>query len=164
VTTGDAIYAIGGTGVGGPVQAVERFDGTRWAEETTLPGEGLNAPAAAGFDPATDRWTEAARLSRAKGSVAAVVFGGKTVAFGGRSGSFDFGGESQAQGKTLDGVLRLTSVKRTWKRVSKMPAARNYARAVLLGDAVYVVGGSRVAGDSHSSPGSALVNRYFVRR
>lgn len=57
-----------------------------------------------------------------------------------------------------------TSAKRTWKRVNKMPTARNYARAVVLNDAVYVVGGSRVAGDSHSSSGSALVDRFFVRR
>jgi N-acetylneuraminic acid mutarotase len=45
-----------------------------------------------------------------------------------------------------------------------MPTARNYARAVLLNDAVYVVGGSRVAGASHSSAGSKIVERFFVRR
>src|SRR5438105_8978725 len=47
VSTGDAIYAIGGTGEGGkPVLQVERFDGSRWSDETTLPGDGLNATAA----------------------------------------------------------------------------------------------------------------------
>jgi N-acetylneuraminic acid mutarotase len=272
VSTGDAIYAIGGTGVGGPVLDVERFDGTRWVNETKLPGDGLNAPAAvylrgriyviggfeglgsrptdklliydlethvwsdgprmraprgghaavvldgkihvlgggnsestiadhSVFDPETNRWSELKRLRRAKGSVAAVVFGGKIVAIGGRSGSFDFGdvdvydaardtwskgpkigprgtsgaavyrgavyvfgGESQAQAKTLSGVMRLTSLKGVWRRVSKLPTARNYARAVLLNDAVYVVGGNRVAGDSHSGSGSAIVERFFVRR
>src|SRR4051812_14139602 len=48
VVVGDAIYAIGGTGAEGkPVMEVERFDGSAWRDETTLPGDGLNAPAAA---------------------------------------------------------------------------------------------------------------------
>ena len=47
VGTGDAIYAIGGTGEGGrPVLEVERFDGNEWRDESRLPGEGLNAPTA----------------------------------------------------------------------------------------------------------------------
>jgi N-acetylneuraminic acid mutarotase len=272
VSTGDAIYAIGGSGVGGPVLEVERYDGTRWENETKLPGGGLNAPAAvflngriyviggfeglgnqpsdkmwiynveahtwsegpslpaprgghaavvlAGkihvlgggnsrstitdhsvFDPETNRWSELKRLRRAKGSVAAVVFGGRLVAVGGRSGSFDFGdvdvydaarntwskgprigargtsgaavyrgglyvfgGESQIQAKTLSAVMRLTSLRSAWQRVSKLPTARNYARAVVFKDAVYVVGGSRVAGDSHGATGSALVDRFFIKR
>jgi N-acetylneuraminic acid mutarotase len=272
VGTSDAIYALGGSGVGGPVLEVERFDGKQWVDETRLPGDGLNAPASvvlngriyvmggfeglgnrptdkvlvydlathvwseapplpaprgghaavvldgrihvlgggnsestipdhSMFDPETNRWTELARLPRAKGSVAAVVFGGKIFAIGGRSASFDFGdvdiydaarnkwskgprigargtagaavyrgavyvfgGESQAQAKTLNGVMRLTSAKSIWRRVSKLPTARNYARAVVMNDAVYVVGGSRVAGDSHSASGSTIVERFFVRR
>ena len=48
VATADAIYALAGTGSDGqPVLDVERFDGTRWSRVTTLPGEGINAPAAA---------------------------------------------------------------------------------------------------------------------
>jgi hypothetical protein len=43
-----------------------------------------------------------------------------------------------------------------------MPTARNYARAVPFQDAVYLVGGSRTAGDSHGNPGSTLVHRFFV--
>jgi N-acetylneuraminic acid mutarotase len=272
VSTGDAIYAIGGTGVGGPVLDVERFDGTKWVDETRLPGEGLNAPAAAFlngkiyviggfeglsnrptdkvliydlathgwsegppliaprgghaaivlggkihvlgggnsestiadhsvFDPETNRWSELKRLRRAKGSVAAVLFSGKIVAIGGRSGSFDFGdvdvydaardtwsagpkigargtagaavyrgavyvfgGESQVEAKTLNAVMRLTSMRSKWKRVNKLPTARNYARAVVFKDAVYVVGGSRLAGDSHSSSGSAVVERFFIKK
>src|SRR3979411_2525745 len=47
VATDAGIYVIGGTGAGGaPVMQVERFDGNDWRDETTLPGEGLNAPAA----------------------------------------------------------------------------------------------------------------------
>jgi N-acetylneuraminic acid mutarotase len=272
VSTGDAIYAIGGSGSNGPVHEVERFDGTRWINETNLPGDGLNAPAAvflngriyviggfeglgnrptdkmwiydvashswsegpslpaprgghaavvlggkihvlgggnsqstiaehSVFDPQTNRWSELKRLRRPKGSVAAVVFGGRIVAVGGRSGSFDygdvdvydaahdtwskgpkigargtsgavvyrgglyvFGGESQIQAKTLNAVMRLASLRSAWRRVSKLPTARNYARAVLFKDAVYVVGGSRTAGDSHGAAGSAIVERFFVRR
>ena len=48
VSTPGGIYAIGGTGAGrAPVLQVERFDGSRWTPETTLPGDGLNAAAAA---------------------------------------------------------------------------------------------------------------------
>jgi N-acetylneuraminic acid mutarotase len=153
------------------------------------------------FDPETKGWSELKRLRRAKGSVAAVVFGGRLVAVGGRSSSFDFGdvdvydaarntwskgpkigargtsgaavyrgglyvfgGESQIQAKTLNAVMRLTSLRGAWRRVSKLPTARNYARAVVFKDAVYVVGGSRVAGDSHGAVGSALVDRFFIKR
>jgi N-acetylneuraminic acid mutarotase len=48
VATDDGIYVLAGTGPDGkPVTSVERFDGKTWTIETTLPGEGLNAPAAA---------------------------------------------------------------------------------------------------------------------
>ncbi|HJP61490.1 MAG TPA: kelch repeat-containing protein, partial [Gemmatimonadaceae bacterium] len=269
VSTGDAIYAIGGTGEGGqPVLDVERFDGNQWREETRLPGEGLNAPAAAvigrriyvigGFktttnvpssdvlvydidahhwstaaslaeprgghaaavvdgrihvigggnsrttlanhseyDPVTNRWTERAPLSRSRGSPAAVAYDGKLYSIGGRSGPADFGdveifdppsdswstgsaieprgtagaapycgaiylfgGESQARKSTLDEVLRLDPVSRTWHPSTPMRAPRNYARAVVFRDAVWLVGGNRTVAMSHSSPGSTLVERF----
>ena len=108
VTDGDAVYALGGTGANGePVSSVERFDGERWTEETTLPGEGLNAPAAAlldgriyvigGFgtttnvatpgvhvyDLVTRTWSEAAPLPAARGGHAAAVLDGKIHVVGG---------------------------------------------------------------------------------
>jgi N-acetylneuraminic acid mutarotase len=267
VAVGDAVYALGGTSLD-----VERLDGKRWSIATTLPGDGLNAPAAVAlggriyliggfagttslpvdgvrvydpasqawssaaplpaprgghaavvlggkihvlgggnsvstiadhsvYDPATDSWSEAAPLPRAEGSPAAVVFGGKLYAIGGRSGFADygdvyvydaakdswvrgpsipprgtagavvfrgaiylFGGESQASGTTLNDVLRLTRGAKSWRRVSAMPTARNYARAVAFHGAVYVVGGSRSAGSSHSAAGSRIVERYFIAR
>ena len=267
VATADAIYALGGTGAGGqPVLAVEAFDGTRWREETTLPGRGVNAPAAVawegriyligGFDTvsnvpvatvrvydlATRQWSEAAPLPaprgghaavvmadgihvigggndrttladhdaydpvtntwralpplpRSEGSPAAAVLDGRLYAVGGRSGPADFGavdiydpaqrrwnagppveprgtagavvycgalhvfgGESQARAQSLDEVLRLTPA--GWQRAAPMPTGRNFARAVVLGDAVYVVGGSPTPGPSHASEGSAIVERY----
>lgn len=270
VTDARAVYALGGTGANGePVLSVERFGGQRWTEETTLPGEGLNAPAAAvldgriyvigGFgtttnvasadvhvydlgtrtwskaaplpaargghaaavldgkihvvgggndvstlalhsvyDPATDRWTEAAPLRRSKGSPAAVVLDGRLWAIGGRSGSDDygdvetydpaadswsaapsipprgthgaavyrdaiyvFGGESQARGAVLAGVLRLDPVADEWTQLqSSLPTARAYARAVPFADGVLVVGGSTSAGASHASQGSPVVERF----
>src|SRR5689334_8841499 len=47
VSTRHSIYALAGTGPAGPVLVVERFDGREWTTETRLPGNGLNAPAAA---------------------------------------------------------------------------------------------------------------------
>jgi len=272
VGVGDSVYALGGSGAGGTPLEVERFDGKRWRVAGTLPGDGLNAPAAvtlggriyliggfAGttnlpvdsvqvfdpasatwssaaplpaprgghaavvldgkihvlgggnsvstiadhsvYDPATRSWSEAAPLPRAEGSPAAVVFGGKLYAIGGRSGSSDygdvyvydaardawtrgpsipprgtagavvyrgaiyvFGGESQALGKTLGDVLRLTRGAKSWRRVSALPTARSYARAVVFHDAVFVVGGSRSYGSSHSAAGSRVVERYFVKK
>ena len=269
VSTGDAIYAIGGTGEGGrPVLDVERFDGTSWRNESRLPSDGLNAPAAAvigrriyvigGFktttnvptadvlvydvdthtwttaaplaeprgghaaavldgkihvigggnsrstlanhseyDPGTDRWTERAPLTRTKGSPAAVAFAGKLYSIGGRSGPGDFGdvevydpskdawtggpgieprgtagaaaycgeiyvfgGESQARKTTLDEVLRLDPAESRWDRATAMKTPRNYGRAVVFKGSVWLVGGNRSVGMSHSSAGSNLVERF----
>ena len=269
VAAGDALIAVGGTGTGGrPVLEVERFDGRRWLAETTLPGNGLNAPAAAvlghrvfvigGFDmasnvptdgvavydldthawgvsaplpaprgghaaavldgrihvigggnsvstiadhsvwdPALGRWLERAPLPRAEGSPAAVVFDGRLYAIGGRSGPADFGdvyiydadrdawtsgpsiaprgtagavawcgairlfgGESQALGRSLGDVFRLDAGSSRWQAETPMPTPRNFARAAVLGGAVYVVGGDPDAGNSHGGAGSAVVERY----
>lgn len=269
VGNGAAIYALAGTGAGGaPVTEVERFDGHAWSVVTTLPGEGLNAPAAAmlgdrifligGFgtttnvpvstvlvydtatgrwsqaaplpaprgghgiavldgkihvagggnseatiadhsryDPATDTWRDLAPLPRAEGSPALVAFAGRLYAIGGRSGYSDFGdvyvyepgmdawsngppiaprgtagavvycgaihvfgGESQQEKRSLDDVLRLDVATGTWIALTPMPTARNFARAVLFGTEVHVVGGSPTAGSSHDSTGSPTVESY----
>ena len=108
VATDDAIYAIGGTGAGGaPVMQVERFDGNAWRDETTLPGEGLNAPAAVAignriyviggfktvtnvptsevlvYDVGTHTWSTAAPLPAPRGGHAAAVLDGKIHVIGG---------------------------------------------------------------------------------
>jgi N-acetylneuraminic acid mutarotase len=269
VGDGARLYALGGSGAGGvPVLEVERFDGKTWEPETTLPGDGLNAPAAVllegclyvigGFegvsnvptdrvrcytpatrtwtelpplpaprgghaavvlegkihvlgggnsrstiadhsvyDPRTRTWSERTPLPRAKGSPAALVVDGRIWVLGGRSGPSDFGevdvydavtnawtpgppieprgtagavrfggalylfgGESQALGRSLASVLRLDLQEGGWREVAPMPTARSYARAVVLGDAVYVVGGNPLAGRSHSAEGSAVVERF----
>ena len=269
VATADAIYALGGTGAGGaPVLAVERFDGSAWRDVTTLPGRGVNAPAAAvvrdriyligGFDtvsnvpvatvrvydtltgawreaaplpaprgghaavvmadgihvigggndrttladhdvydPITDAWHALPPLPRAEGSPAAAVLNGRLYAVGGRSGPADFGavdvydsarrawsagpeidprgtagavvycgalhvfgGESQVRRASLADALRLTP--QGWQTLAPMPTGRNFARAVVLHDAVYVVGGSPTPEPSHASIGSAVVERYHA--
>jgi N-acetylneuraminic acid mutarotase len=264
-----AIYALAGTDENGkPVLDVEVFDGKQWNNETTLPGDGLNAPTASilgnklyiigGFkavtnqptdevkvynlqtnewnlasslpnprgghvavvlndrihvlgggnsvstladhleyDPTRDTWKELAPLPRSEGSPAAVVVEGKIYVVGGRSGNSDFGdvyiydpladswstgpaieprgaagavvycgniyifgGESQAEGKNLDSVLRLDLGRNVWESVNAMPAARKFAHAVLFMNAVYIVGGSTVLTNSHSPTGTASVLRY----
>ena len=268
VSTGEALYALGGTNAQGPVLEVERFDGRAWQVETRLPVAGLNAPAAAvagrriylvgGFDlvsnvptervwvydldahswapgpplpaprgghaavamggrihvigggnsvstiddhdaldVASGRWSRLARLPRSEGSPAAVVHMGGLWAIGGRSGPSDFGdvyvydpaqdawargpsieprgtagavevcgavmlfgGESQALQRSLASVLRLDPATGRWGEAIPMPTARNFARALPLGDAVYVVGGDPEAGNSHAGAGSAVVERY----
>lgn len=269
VSSDSAIYALAGTDDRGkPVLDVEVFDGKEWTIETTLPGQGLNAPTASivgqrlyvigGFtavsnmptdevqfydlqtqqwglasplpnprgghvavvlndkihvfgggnsvstiadhseyDPATDTWTELAPLPRPEGSPAAAVIAGKIYVIGGRSGNSDFGdvyiynratdawstgpsieprgtagavaycggiylfgGESQAERKNLDSVLRLDLERNVWESVSPMPAARKFARAVFFMDSIYIIGGSTVLASSHSPIGSASVERF----
>lgn len=269
VATADAIYALAGTGSDGkPVLEVERFDGKSWSRVASLPGEGINAPAAAAigddiyliggfgtttnqplasvhrldvrtrtwsdeaplpaprgghaavvhggmihvigggnsvstiddhsvFDPRTRRWTSKARLPRAMGSPAAVSLGSRIVSIGGRSGPSDFGdvyfydpgsdawtagpsieprgtagavalkgtvylfgGEAQAARRVLDSVLRLDPGAARWVADTPMPTARNFARAVLFKDAIYVVGGSPGYGSSHASRGTGIVERF----
>jgi len=268
VSDGRSIYAMAGTGSGGlPVLALERFDGKTWRDEGSIPGKGLNAPAAAlldgkiyltggfrtdtnvptadvlvydiasrkwseaaplpaprgghaavvldgkihvlgggnsqstiadhdAYDPATNAWTRLAPLPRAEGSPAVVALGDKVYAIGGRSGPSDsgavdiydpatntwsegpkieprgtagavvycgaihvFGGESQAKRQSLGEVLRLNRNGR-WEQISTMLTPRNFARAVVLDDAVYVVGGSPAPEASHASIGSAVVERF----
>ena len=106
------------------------------------------------YDAATDAWTRGPSIPP-RGTAGAVVY---------RGAIYVFGGESQASGKTLGDVLRLTRGAKSWRRVSALPTARSYARAVVFHDAVFVVGGSRSFGSSHSAAGSRIVERYFVKK
>jgi N-acetylneuraminic acid mutarotase len=73
-----------------------------------------------------------------------------------------FGGESQGERVVLGEVYRLHAGAPTWQKVTALPTPRNYARAVVFRNAVYVVGGSPSFGDSHGAAGSTLVDRYVV--
>jgi N-acetylneuraminic acid mutarotase len=108
VSDGSTVWAVGGTGASGePVLEVERLEGGVWEDVTTLPGQGLNAPAAAflggriyvigGFgtttnvpteavrvyDLPTGSWSEAASLPEPRGGHAAAVLDGKIHVVGG---------------------------------------------------------------------------------
>ena len=104
------------------------------------------------YDAASNRWSRGPRIG-ARGTAGAVVY---------RGAIHVFGGESQVGGRTLRAVLRLGRL--GWQPVRAMPTARSFARAVVFRDAVYVVGGSRFYGAGHSSPGTNVVERFFVPR
>ena len=103
------------------------------------------------YDPASNRWSEGPSIDP-RGTAGAVAYCG-TV--------YLFGGESQARRQSLGDVLQLKH-DGGWELVGSMPTPRNFARAVTLGDAIYVVGGSPTPEASHASMGSAIVERYRV--
>jgi N-acetylneuraminic acid mutarotase len=155
VTTSDAIYALAGTGDGGaPVLAIERFDGVSWRDESTLPGSGLNAPAAAvlgeqvyltgGFNTTTNvptadvhvydvrtrQWRRAAPLPAPRGGHAAVVLNGAIHVIGGgndRSTLADHDAYDPATG--------------TWRSLAPLPRAEGSPAAAVIDGKLYAVGG-----------------------
>jgi N-acetylneuraminic acid mutarotase len=155
VTTGDAIYAIGGTGVGGaPVLEVERFDGKSWREETRLSGDGLNAPVAAvigdrifvigGFRTSTNvptaqvlvydtkshAWSTAAPLPAPRGGDAAVVLDGKIHVIG--------GGNSRT---TLADHSEYDPAADRWTSLAPLSRSKGSPAAVVYGNKLYSLGG-----------------------
>ena len=155
VATGDAIYAIGGTGAGGaPVMQVERFDGNEWREETTLPGEGLNAPAAAAignriyviggfktvtnvptsevlvYDVGTQTWGTAPPLPAPRGGHAAAVLDGKIHVIG--------GGNSRS---TLADHSEYDPATDKWTERAPLSRSKGSPAAVVFNDRLYSLGG-----------------------
>lgn len=102
------------------------------------------------YDAARDRWEHGPPVPP-RGTCGVVAF---------HRAIYLFGGESQATRSVLGDVLRLTRGAKTWRRVAALPVPRNYARAAVLAGAVYIVGGSRSAGASHSAAGSRIVERF----
>ena len=161
VSTPAAIYVLGGTGdSGAPVLEVHRFDGQAWTQEGAIPGEGLNAPAAAfagnaiyligGFGTTTNRptasvqkydlrtkaWTEAAPLPAARGGHATAVLDGRIHVIG--------GGNSVS-------TLALHSVydpaTNTWTDKAPLPRSMGSPAAVVAGGRLYSIGGRSGPGD-----------------
>jgi N-acetylneuraminic acid mutarotase len=102
------------------------------------------------YDPTTDTWSTGPSIEP-RGTAGAVAY---------CSGIYLFGGESQAQRKNLDSVLRLDLERDVWESVTAMPTARKFARAVLFMDSIYIVGGSTVLANSHSPTGTVSVLRF----
>ena len=161
VSTGDAIYAIGGTGAGGqPVLEVERFDGTQWRDETSLPGEGLNAPTASvigrriyiigGFKtttnvPSTDvlvydvdahTWSNAAPLAEPRGGHAAAVLDRKIHIIG--------GGNSRS---TLANHSEYDPATDRWTERAPLARSKGSPAAVAYNGQLYSIGGRSGPGD-----------------
>lgn len=154
VVAGDAIYALAGSGEGGrPVLDVERFDGTAWRRETTLP-EGLNAPAAAAigsriyliggfsgvtnrptervrvYDTRTRQWSEAAPLAAPRGGHAAVVRDGRIHVFGGGNDRSTIADHSVYDPATD-----------TWTERAPLPRAEGSPAGVVFEDRIWAIGG-----------------------
>lgn len=102
------------------------------------------------YDPSKDAWTSGPSIEP-RGTAGAAVYCGEI---------YVFGGESQARKTTLDEVLRLDPIANRWERATPMITPRNYGRAVVFKGSVWLVGGNRTVGMSHSSAGSTLVERF----
>jgi N-acetylneuraminic acid mutarotase len=155
VATANDIYAIAGTGPDGkPVLDMERFDGTSWTREAALPGEGVNAPAAAaigdtvyllgGFGATSNRpvtnvwrynirtkqWTDAASLPAPRGGHAAAVLNGRIHVIG--------GGNSVS---TIDDHNVYDPGTNTWSKRAMLPRAMGSPAAVVVAERLYSIGG-----------------------
>lgn len=103
------------------------------------------------YDPMTDNWSTGPSIEP-RGTAGAVAYCG---------GIYLFGGESQSQRQNLDDVLRFDLERNVWETVTSMPDARNFARAVVFMDSVYIVGGSTKAASSHASIGTASMLKFM---
>ena len=141
VVAAGAIHVLGGPGN----RAVDRFDGRRWARESTLPGPALNAPAVAAigsrifviggfsgatnvptatvrvYDASTHAWSTAAPLPSPRGGAAAVVLDGKIRVLG--------GGNSES---TLADHSVYDPATDTWSEAAPLPRPEGSVAAVVL--------------------------------
>jgi N-acetylneuraminic acid mutarotase len=156
VTNSDSvIYALAGTDdQGQPVLEVEMFDGNGWKTESTLPGEGLNAPTVSlvahklyivgGFlavsnqptnevqvyDLQTQQWSKARPLPSPRGGHAAVVLDGRIHVFG--------GGNSVS---TLADHSEYDPATNKWRDLAPLPRSEGSPAAVAVNGKIYVIGG-----------------------
>jgi N-acetylneuraminic acid mutarotase len=153
--TATAIYALAGTGRDGkPVLDVERFDGKVWTRDASLPGEGLNAPAAVvigdtvyligGFGTTTNQpvtsvqryhtrtrvWSDAAPLPAPRGGHAAVVLNGRIHVIGGGNAT-----------STIDDHSVYDPAANAWTERARLPRSMGSPAAVVFGGRLYSIGG-----------------------
>jgi N-acetylneuraminic acid mutarotase len=150
-----AIYALAGTDDHRqPVFEVEMFDGEQWRTDTSLPGEGLNAPTASiveqklyvlgGFlavsnrptdevqvyDLGSRQWSQARPLPSPRGGHVAVVLDGKIHVFG--------GGNSVS---TLDDHSEYDPGSDTWRELAPLPRSEGSPAAAAVDGKTHVIGG-----------------------
>ena len=155
VSSDTTIYSLAGTDDNGkPIPEVEAFDGEQWAIETTLPGNGLNAPTASivgnriyvagGFtadtnkptdevhvyDLQTHQWSTASPLPNPRGGHVAVVFDEKIHLFGGGNSVSTIADHSEYDPGTD-----------TWRELAPLPRAEGSPAAVVVEGNIYVIGG-----------------------
>jgi hypothetical protein len=155
VATPQAIYALAGTGAGGvPVLAVERFDGRAWSVETTLPGRGVNAPAAAvvdgriyligGFDTVSNvpvstvrvydiarrTWSEAAPLPAPRGGHSAVPMDDGIHVIGGGNDRTTLADHDVYEPRA-----------NAWRSLPPLPRSEGSPAAAVLDGRLYAMGG-----------------------
>jgi N-acetylneuraminic acid mutarotase len=155
VASTSGIYALGGTGATGrPVLEVERFDGNAWTVLSRIPGNGLNAPAAAmlderiyligGFDTTTNvpvsqvrvfdvaarTWSDAPPLPQPRGGHAAVVLDGRIHVIGGGNSVSTIADHSVFDPRT-----------QRWSGLAPLPRSMGSPAAVVHRGALYSVGG-----------------------
>ncbi|MEZ4450372.1 MAG: kelch repeat-containing protein [Nannocystaceae bacterium] len=155
VSAGDALYAIAGTGRdGAPVLPIERFDGAAWREVSTLPGPGLNAPAAVaidrrifvigGFDTTTNipsdrvmvfdldrgEWSESTPLPAPRGGHAAAVLDGEIHVLGGGN-----------QRSTLADHDVFDPTAGAWRPRAPLPRSEGSPAAVVHRGVLHAIGG-----------------------
>jgi len=148
--TAGAVYVLGGPGTA----AVDRFDGTRWRRETTLPGGIVNAPAAAvvgttlvvagGFAGSTNQptaavrlydlrrhtWRSGAPLPAPRGGHAAAVLDGEVHVIGGGNSLSTIADHSVYDVRT-----------NSWRSAAKLPRAEGSPAAVAFQGKLYAIGG-----------------------
>ena len=150
-----AIYALAGTDEDGdPLLDVERFDGTTWSIETTMPGDGVNAPSVAALDgriyliggfgttssrptdevhvyePATSTWSLAAPLPTASGGHAAVVLDGLIHVVGGGTSRSTIADHAVYDPRTD-----------TWAAAAPLPQAEGSPAVTVLAGRLWAIGG-----------------------
>ncbi|MBU0512073.1 MAG: LuxR C-terminal-related transcriptional regulator [Chloroflexi bacterium] len=148
------IYAIGGEGIDGPVNANERYDPQIDTWETLTPKPVPVADVHAGviggkiyvpggrlanggvtnilaiYDPRSDAWTEGSPLPVALSAYALAAFEGRLYLFGGWDGE-----------KYVDSVYGYDPTLDQWRSLPPMPTPRGFAGAVAAGGKVFVIGG-----------------------
>jgi N-acetylneuraminic acid mutarotase len=163
VATSQAIFVAGGTDEQGlPVREVERFDGSTWSIVAMLPGDGLNAPAAAaigdrillvgGFETTTnvptdqvlafdasrpeEGWRRETALPSPRGGHAVAVLDGTLHVVGGGNERTTLATHSVYDSRTGQ-----------WHDTTPLPRSIGSPAAVVADGELYVIGGRSGSSD-----------------